>query len=730
MFVNSLKIENWKLKILVAALFFFLWQSNARAATILRPPLNVGLVGYWDMETGVNTNKTYDRSGNNNTGTLTGMNTAIAWVDGPTGRGQALSFDGTDDYVRIADNASLDNLTTGTISFWWRPDYSGAPGVYKGLISKSSSAVSTALYGGYHYTDGKLYFHLNNLATDMGSFSPIANTWYHMVFSWDGTNVRRFTDGALITTTANSNGSGASDFGLYIGGYSYDSEAFIQVASGSIDDVRIYNRVLSEREVERLYKTTKSKVASNQNSLGHGLVGYWDFNTGKGRDKAYDRSGNANTGTLTSMNTATAWVDGPTGRGQALSFDGTDDYVDLGDTSVVDFGSGNYAFSAWIKPTLATTGFIIGKDDDVNGRQLTFSIASNGDSYMQLFYGPDNPAAQNTVYKATAAVQANVWQHILGQRIGNKFEIYVNAIDKNATYDAAISAADFPQTMQATAANLNIGRRSYSTSMLPFPGSIDDVRIYNRALSASEIERLYKTQKSKFSVPINQGLVGYWNFDVGSEGLKAFDLSGNNNTGTLTGMDKFASWVDGPTGKMGKALSFDGNNDYVDIGNDIRDTDTNGTITAWIKPTTNADYREILISTTSGDDNKIFAFGVNVQAGNTGKLYVQAYDDPDFNDNVQVDKILSPGIWYYVSLTSDGSIWKFYIDGVLQSSTVVAGSNAGKWFNSISSGTQNYRIGYLNTTYPNPMLGKIDDVRIYNRALPADEIKRLYNLGR
>jgi hypothetical protein len=100
-----------------------------------------------------------------------------------------------------------------------------------------------------------------------------------------------------------------------------------------------------------------------------------------------------------------------------------------------------------------------------------------------------------------------------------------------------------------------------------------------------------------------EGLVGYWSFDEG-EGTIAHDYSGNSNDGTIYG----ATWVDG---KVGKALSFDGVDDYVRV-NDSSNFDITDAITieAWIKPIKTTGDHQIIVQ--SGEDEVVMYWSCNL----------------------------------------------------------------------------------------------------------------------
>jgi hypothetical protein len=147
-------------------------------------------------------------------------------------------------------------------------------------------------------------------------------------------------------------------------------------------------------------------------------------------------------------------------------------------------------------------------------------------------------------------------------------------------------------------ANAEIGR-SDGTAL--WNGAIDDVRIYNRALSADEIKRLYKiggTARINTSIPgPTNGLVGYWTFDgKDMSGVQAYDRSGNGNHGTLT---------NGPMrriGKIGQALEFDGSDDLVNgIGGTSLNNLADITVSAWIKSYSFSQNQTIMAKDDCGD---------------------------------------------------------------------------------------------------------------------------------
>jgi hypothetical protein len=203
------------------------------------------------------------------------------------------------------------------------------------------------------------------------------------------------------------------------------------------------------------------------------------------------------------------------------------------------------------------------------------------------------------------------------------------------------------------------------------------------------------------------GLVGYWNFDQGS-GTSAFDSSGNNNHGTIYG----AVWT---SGKVNGALFFDGSNDYVDCGNsETLDPTQAATIEAWVNfdilPSDAGHTMEIASRSGGGTD-----LDFQVETDNRVKFFVGpgAPNVAVSNTVVEIDK------WYHVVGTyQGGNSVKIYVNGALEKTTSISITR--------NSNPNNFSIGQ-SLIWPGRFFeGKIDEVKVYNRALSQEEIEAVY----
>jgi len=215
-----------------------------------------------------------------------------------------------------------------------------------------------------------------------------------------------------------------------------------------------------------------------------GLIGCWLFNEAGG-GQAFDLSGNGNTGTLVGD---THFVPGP--NGPALDFDGTGDYVNLGDKDVFSFlNDSPFSLSVWINTNdITKTQGILGKWNDGSSQREWILYIAGSVLYIQC-YKIDRSSVLIGKYISLTGYQ-NVWLHIVvtynGNGTGEGFAIYFNGQDIGGT---AQNAGTWVGMTNGTEP-LYIG--AYDNGANNFTGQIDHVMISNRAWSASEVALLYR----------------------------------------------------------------------------------------------------------------------------------------------------------------------------------------------------------------------------------------------
>ena len=334
-----------------------------------------------------------------------------------------------------------------------------------------------------------------------------------------------------------------------------------------------------------------SMLRQAPNNLG--LVGYWSFEDGSG-SVATDFSGNGNSGTLTSMEAAD-WIGGRVGS--ALDLDGSAEYVDIPDNSSLTVGQPDFTFSAWLRPgDVSGCGLATSPGCIVFNKENSYEWAIAGDNTIAWAIDNSNPGWAWRSSRLTAP--SNVWTHFVITYDGSNLVTYKNG---GASSDSQVATGSVTENNLG----LRIGARGApgGGSSL-FPGTIDEVRIYNRVLSATEILSLYENHSRiiRGNFAPKSGLAGYWSFEDAT-GTIATDFSGSGNDGALTNMEA-GDWIDG---KQGKALNFDGyaTVEYVSSGSStsLNDLADGKTFSFWLNNTTYPGGRDNGYLTVWVDDN-------------------------------------------------------------------------------------------------------------------------------
>ena len=433
-----------------------------------------------------------------------------------------------------------------------------------------------------------------------------------------------------------------------------------------------------------------------QSFITNGLVAYYPFN-----GNANDAEG-ANNGTI--HGGVVLAPDRFGSNNSAYTFNGVDGYIDVGNP--VGNNPSNLTATAWVKILSRETSGIVAEDVIITKRQTPYigsgwpdlvveSTAPNAGA-GEIMTEADNYVAQ---YRGTSQTQTNVWLFICEVSSNNTYQIYVNGILENTVTDShPLNSVENMYLMHDGA----LGTYCH--------GLLDDVRIYNRALSSNEVAQIYAVENTAPIVnppascdPPPSGLVSWWRAEN-----DALDSAGTNN-GTLTGATTFGS------GNVGQGFVFDGNTGSgVALGNPTGLQLQDFTIEGWIKRSSAS-----VASHGSGGVGTIFGCGPGgyyFLMESNGKL-----DFDKLGDAVpQSGPFITDTNFHHVALTKVGSTVTFYLDGA--ASSVSSDPTTFTFTTSIG-------IGYRPDNQGNSFLGTIDELSFYNRALSALEIQAIYNAG-
>lgn len=190
-----------------------------------------------------------------------------------------------------------------------------------------------------------------------------------------------------------------------------------------------------------------------------------------------DLSGRKNHGTLTAMTIGAAWEHAQ--GAYSLAFDGTDDYVTA--SNPLSDASTAYSASAWVNTDINTgTGVAMSQRSTSAVNPILFQLDRSTTSYRFLVR---NDAGTLLSASAASSVTIGSWTHLCGVRDGNNAYLFVNGLDA-ATTSGAVG------TVTTDSFNIGAAAVGSTTRLSLWDGKLDDLRIYNRALSAAEVRLL------------------------------------------------------------------------------------------------------------------------------------------------------------------------------------------------------------------------------------------------
>jgi hypothetical protein len=431
--------------------------------------------------------------------------------------------------------------------------------------------------------------------------------------------------------------------------------------------------------------------------------------------------------------------------GKGMTFSGSSQYLTCtdavcgGTTIGLDPGSGSWSVGAWVKTTTASRQMIVSKGSSTG--QFAYSLesgrnSSDGKPEFILFNTSDS---NYIVATGTTAISDGKWHYILGTYDGTTATIYIDGVSS-----ASSSSKSGTQVTDSTG-DFFIGSRGAANY---WTGSIDEVFVERRALTADEVAELYRggsnhrisrtitstdlsakkrlpfwiaadrpgiylestfSESTYVNNDIDSNVNGLWRMEeVAGSGAYLKDSSGFGNHATPTGTSSMM-------GKVGKARNFSGSEYLTVSDSNSLDITTNFSLEAWVYPTSVANAVNQIFIKNSANTNFYGLYVSNSQfvgcqiSGVTGSGTINA-------------RAIPLNQWSHVVCTYDGANIRIYVNGMLDITTAATGST--------TASAASLDIGRDSVNASRLWTGALDEIKISNAVRTADQIRQAFEIGR
>ena len=693
----------------------------------------------------------FDKSGNNRHGKIFGAKR----INGKNG--QALSFDGKNDYI---DAGTFDPATKNmTIAVWinWR----GPNSKHQVVVAKRDSFNQKDMRWQLIRDKRRgILFQSANRTAKFDQDIPFKRKWFHMAVTKEAGKITLYINGKRASTSSMFFGSDRKARVLVGNSEVGGNDPFY----GAMDELRIYSRALSSQQIADLF-FAETKASPRP-------AAHWFFDEGAGTTTS-DISGFGRHGKIQGAQ----WVSGKTGS--ALAFDGLDDFVDVG---TFDPSGQDLTLSLWINwagPT-GRNQKILAKRDDFTSKGIRWQLARNHEDSTLLFRSRSSVATFDVDIPSQ-----NTWHHLAVTKEGSETTLYINGVGLSKG-SMEFGPAVHAKVLLGNSAPVNDGA---------FHGAMDDVRIYDYALPPEEIEKLFSPTLSNSppsveldavaSVPLGAQLtlsptvqddglplrpgrvtilwrkssgpgtvlfedvesnpttavfsqpgryvlnlnaddgalstsanmlvtvqdpvpapdVAHWKLD-GAEADTVLDASGNGHSGSISGTRRV-------NGLDGKALLFDGGDDFVDFGT-FDPSDKDMTLAVWVNWRGPNDKDQFMMAKRDRFAPQEMRWQL-VRHRKQGILFQGPESTAQFDQDIPSEKQ-----WHHLAVSKKDQVVTLYLNGnEVSSSTMFFGLGTKA---RVVMGNHEIKGGQAFN-------GILDDVRIYGKALGKLEIQALF-LGR
>lgn len=449
---------------------------------------------------------------------------------------------------------------------------------------------------------------------------------------------------------------------FYVDGIQMNNVTPITIAPNIVGEVQLNSSQLAMIPGDKLRVTSAGYAQEQQPKFyDKNAVAYWRFDDGE-RATVKDYSGNGNDGTFAGE----SWNDGTVNGavpvegkyGKAMGFDGTNEvttgvFSDLGDIFTV---------SVWFKSP--SGGEIVSHYNRVDfGPEKGWKLSIGGVITLQI----NSDVTIRSPVLSPSPLDGN-WHHVIGIKDGSSGRLYYDG-------SLAFSTSSAVATQYHPSQPLRIGW-SKDTGTPHINGTIDEVRIYNRALAQQET-----IDDMNSPYPIARTVASY-----------SFEKTENSKSLDTHNIVK---------GRYGAAMSFDGVDDYVNVSNAASITPLTMTISLWSKTASAANAFPIEKRNSDGSN------GWMMQKPASGTISFQVFG---INGERSVDgtRFIADNNWHHITGTYNGTS-QLYIDGSAEGASAGGGGDLSHATDALTIGANNGAAAFFN--------GTVDEVRVLNIAV-------------
>jgi hypothetical protein len=402
--------------------------------------------------------------------------------------------------IQVPHNAALNNTTAFTYEAWIKPSTNVSN--FRAIINKGGSpnnAPGLYINNGGSGTAGVIsaYYNIGGTQRQVNSTSTVNdNEWHHVATTYDGATLKVYIDGVLQNSLA-ATGALATNANPLTIGYNFTENNYPFI--GTIDEVRVWNIARTDAELQTTMNTSLLGTES-------GLQAYYHFNNN-------DRSGQSRT--VTNFCTVTGSALNGLTYGTSLTplfscapppftnpecnmlLNGSTDFVEVIGTNPA-LSLHNFTIAAYIKTTDnsgAVKAIVAKATASGTTNYAMYKSAAN-----KIFFGfmPNPIISGGRFLEGTTIINDGLWHYVVGTYDGANVKIYVDGV-----LDGILAATEVPLTSTLP---LKIGEDGGS---FRWNGSLDEISIWNTALSQSQITNLIGQQLAGNET----NLAAYYNFD-------------------------------------------------------------------------------------------------------------------------------------------------------------------------------------------------------------------------